>query len=337
VNKQERLRGNIGQPSVPIALNSDGAYSIGVTIGCRATEVLLIDFLGAVRERFELSYTFPSPSKVFGEISKRLKAIELLLGKKNSQRISGIGIAAPLGLDGWQQILGVSSKQLTPRATIDIRETIQALTDLPVEFVKDTSAGCLAELVAGRGKTVESFLYLFVDTFIGGGLVLDSRLWVGLNGNAGAVGSMPLRTPDSNEMPPQLLSEASLLNLEALYQLAGLDTEAVRDGRALQTPWQVHTNVWLHDAATAIAFAVQSAACLLDFEGVVIDGAFSRELLESLIVAVRDVLDSYSWEGVYRPGILAGVVGADARAIGGALLPLYAQFAPGQETFEKAG
>jgi predicted NBD/HSP70 family sugar kinase len=336
VIKQERLRGNIGQPSVPIALNPEGAFSIGVTIGRRATEVLLIDFIGAVRERFELTYAFPNPSKVFQEIATRFKAIERVLGKRNAGRISGVGIAAPLGLDGWQQLLGVSSKQLKPWSSIDIREAVQALTDLPVELVKDTSAACIAELVSGRGKTVENFLYLFVDTFIGGGLVLDSRLRIGTNGNAGAVGSMPMRTPDRNETPPQLLSEASLLNLESLYRLASLDIEAVRDVRALQRPWRVHTDVWLSDAATAIAFAVQSASCLLDFEDVIIDGAFSRELLDALIGAVRNGLDGYSWEGVYRPGILAGVVGVDARAIGGALLPLYAQFAPGQDAFIKA-
>ena len=34
---------------------------------------------------------------------------------------------------------------------------------------------------------MKSFLYIFVDTFIGGGLVLDSHLRGGINGNAGAV------------------------------------------------------------------------------------------------------------------------------------------------------
>ena len=52
-------------------------------------------------------------------------------------------------------------------------------TKLPVELVKDTAAACVAELVAGRGRSMRSFLYIFVDTFIGGGLVIDSHLHAG--------------------------------------------------------------------------------------------------------------------------------------------------------------
>jgi predicted NBD/HSP70 family sugar kinase len=341
VIKQERLRGNIGQPSIPIALNPDGAYSVGITIGRRATEVLLIDFVGTVRLRFELLYAFPNPEQVFAEIASKLKVIEVYLGKKAAKRLSGVGIAAPLGLDGWQQLLGVSQKHLKPWGAINIRERLQDLTDLPVEFAKDTAAACIAELVAGHGRRIENFLYLFVDTFIGGGLVLDSRLHAGLNGNAGAIGSMPLRTPrtlpDADKMPPQLLSEASLFNLEELFRLANLDVKAARDERALQKPWLVHTEVWLTDASYAIAFAVQSTACLLDVEDVVVDGVMSRDLVQALIAAIQASLDSYSWEGVHRPEILPGTVGADARAIGGALLPLYANFAPARSSFLKAG
>jgi predicted NBD/HSP70 family sugar kinase len=337
VIKQERLRGNIGQPSIPIALNPDGAFAVGITIGRRSTEVLLIDFVGAVRNRYELSYDFPSPSQVFKEIETRLGQISQTLGKRHLNRLCGLGIAAPLSLDGWQQLLGVSAKKIKPWASIDILQRVRSLTDLPAQLVKDTSAACIAELVSGHGREAENFLYVFVDTFIGGGLVLDSRLRIGLNGNAGAIGSMPLGPAkvDAQHAPAQLLSEASLFNLEELYRLAQLDTLASRDDRALQMPWKIHTNVWLSDAANSIAFAVQSAACLLDLEDVVLDGAVSRSLLDALIVEVRVAMDRYSWEGVHRPEVLPGKVGADARAIGGALVPLYAHFAPDHSSFLK--
>ena len=57
--------------------------------------------------------------------------------------------------------------------------------------------------------------------------------------------------------------------------------------------------------APAIAFAVNSAACLLDLDGVIIDGSFSRELLRATLARGRiDALDQYSWEGVARPAVL---------------------------------
>jgi predicted NBD/HSP70 family sugar kinase len=135
--------------------------------------------------------------------------------------------------------------------------------------------------------------------------------------------------------PAQLLSVASLLNLERAFDAAGLDIAAASDARALQPPWLIHTRQWLAQAAAAIALAANSAACLLDLDGVIIDGPFSRELLQALLDALPPAMDRYSWEGVTRPRVQGGTIGSDARAIGGALLPLYANFAPDRDLFLK--
>ena len=71
-------------------------------------------------------------------------------------------------------------------------------------------------------------------------------------------------------------------------------------------------------------------------EDIVIDGVFSRRLLARLISHVESALDLHCWEGVTRPQIHPGSIGADARALGGAMLPLYADYAPDPEVFLKA-
>ncbi|MDE2299058.1 MAG: ROK family protein, partial [Burkholderiales bacterium] len=135
--------------------------------------------------------------------------------------------------------------------------------------------------------------------------------------------------------PHQLLSEASLINLEARYTAAGIDPGAAADARALSPPCSTHTDAWLREAGPAVAFAINSAACLLDLDGVIIDGSCSRELLAAVLGSVHRALDRYDWEGVARPVVLEGTIGPDARAIGGALLPLYANFAPDRDLFLK--
>jgi predicted NBD/HSP70 family sugar kinase len=338
VRKLAPVRGKVGQPSVPMALNPDGAFSIGIKIGRRSMDMLLVDFSGQVRERLSLAYRFPDPDTLFGEIDARLKQLRKALAPALRERLHGVGIAAPLSLGGWQELLGIAPEQALKWSAIDIRERVMAMTDLPVEFVKDTAAACVAELVAGRGRNIRSFLYVFVDTFVGGGLVLDSHLRGGLHGNAGAVGSIPLGLgAAASAAPAQLLSVASLYRLEALYQVQGLEPRAANDARALETPWRATTEVWLAEAAPAIALAVNSAACLLDLEGVIIDGSFDPALLARLLADVERALGCYSWEGVVRPQVLAGTIGSDARAIGGALLPLYANFAPDRDLFLKIG
>ncbi|CAN7705223.1 ROK family transcriptional regulator [Pseudoduganella sp. LjRoot289] len=332
-------RGKVGQPSVPITLNPDGACFIGIKIGRRSVDLLLVDFCGAVRERRSVAYRYPDPDLLFGQIGAQLQSLRDRLRPRQAARLSGIGIAAPLGLGGWQAVLGGAAPQAGRWDHIDIRAEVQALSEVPVVFAKDTMAACVAELVAGHGRSVRSFLYIFVGTFIGGALVLNSCVHAGLKGNAGALGSLPLalaRGGDgSDAVPGQLLSAASLFTLERLYAGAGLDDGAAYDERALQEPWLAHTQAWLDGAARAIALALCNANCLLDLDQAVLDSSGHPALLERLLERTALALAQYSWEGVRRPALLGGVIGADARAVGAALLPLHANFAPDRELFLK--
>ena len=341
LQKGELRRGKVGQPSVPLSLNPDGALAIGIKIGRRSLDVLLVDFTGAVRQRWSLDYRFPEPGQLLAEINARLAELRASLAPELYARLQGIGIAAPLSLGGWQTLLDMPADVATRWATLDLRAEVAAASELPVQLLKDTAAACVAELVAGRGRSIKSFLYVFVDTFIGGGLVLDSHLRAGLHGNAGAIGSLPLALSTGHAaggdlpVPPQLLSVASLLNLEQRYRHADLDITAVADDRSLSAPWLANTEAWLADAAPAVALAINSAACLLDLESVILDGSFSRALQARMLAAIDPALDGYSWEGVTRPVLQGGTIGSDARALGGALLPLYANFAPDRDLFLK--
>ena len=332
-------RGKVGQPSVPLRLNPAGALAIGIKVGRRSLDVLLVDFAGAVRQRWTLDYAYPEPATLLAEIGARLAEIQHLLSPAEYARVQGVGMAAPFSLGGWQTLLDMPAAVAARWPGTNLRAEVAALTDLPVTLIKDTAAACVAELVAGRGRSVQSFLYIFVDTFIGGGLVLDSHLRAGLHGNAGAIGSLPLGLADrgagADGAPPQLLSVASLANLESLYRQQGLDAAAVADERALQAPWLPHTQAWIHDAAAAMALAVNGAACLLDLESVILDGSFCRALQAALVAALQQAMDRYSWEGVTRPALLPGTIGSDARALGGALLPLHANFSPDRDLFLK--
>ena len=339
VLKLDALRGKVGQPSQPIALQPDGAFSIGIQIGRRRLKVMLMDFAGQPRHLSTLAYATPDVEQVFAEIAVQLRAIDALLGPEKARRLSGVGVSAPLVLGGWQQLLGMPAGDAAAWGRVRIDERLKALTPLPLEFAKDTAAASVAELVAGRGRNVRSYVYVFIDTLTGGGLVLDSQPHAGRFGNAGALGSLPLglagRGMDAEAPPAQLLDVASLITLENAYARAGLDATACTDGRALQAPWLVLTDAWIARAADAIAYAVLGAACLLDMQAVIIDGAIARDFLARLLAAVESAMARYAWQGVMRPDMLAGAIGADAKVSGAAYLPLHAHFAPAPEVFLK--
>lgn len=336
LQRQDRLRGKIGQPSIPIGLNPDGAFSIGIKIGRRGLHVVALDFAGGIRHRELLAYEFPEPDQVFQTIRRSFEQIKKLLGKDLSQRIVGVGVAAPLHLDGWREILGGPEQEKRAQLweNIDIAQQIQAITQLPVEFAKDTTAACVAELVSGQGRSLPTFLYFYIGTFIGGGLVIDSHLYPGQSGNAGALGSFPLGLANGNS-PYQLLSKASSITLEKALQNAGFPVGAAHDERALESQAFKYTKAWLDEACPAIAMAIVSSTALLELDGVIIDGTLDKQLLMLIIDGVKQALTRYNLEGLHLPVIKSGTIGRDAKAMGGALLPLYAHFAPDRAIFLK--
>ncbi len=334
--RQERLRGKVGQPSIPIALNPDGAYTLGIKIGRRSLDVLALDFVGQVRHRESLSYDYPRPSVVFAAIEERLHKIRLAMGPAGAQRLVGVGVASPFMLDGWTDLLGIEiPADQESWAQVDIPQRIAQMTDLPIEYAKDTTAACVAELVAGQGRSLPTFLYLFIGTFIGGGLVIDSHLYPGHSGNAGAVGSYPLGVASGGQSPSQLLSQASSLTLERALEKRGYPYQAAHDARAMEPQvWDV-TQEWLKQVCPAIAMSVVGSTAILELNGVIIDGALDRGLLAHVVYGVNTAMDQYNWEGLHRPTVTSGTVGPDAHVMGGAILPLYAHFAPDRTIFLK--
>lgn len=336
IERLEARRGRIGQPSRPVALRADAAFSIGIKIDRRSLDVLLLDFTGQVRWQASTAYAAPEVEQVFAAIGAHLQRIDDFLGDR-AERLVGIGLAAPLMFGGWHALLGIERDVAEAWRGVDMRARLQAMTPLPVDFAKDTRAACVAELVAGRGRGLENYLYVYVDVLLGGGLVIDSQPHGGRHGNAGAIGSMPVALADAGAgRPPQLLDEASLVTLEHMLAAAGLAPIAFTDARVLEAPWAPVTRDWIARAADAIAFAAGGAACLLDLDGVVVDGAVSRALLDALLRAVDVAMDAYDWQGALRPQVLAGETGPDAKVRGAAWLPLHREFAPAHDLLLKA-
>jgi predicted NBD/HSP70 family sugar kinase len=80
---------------------------------------------------------------------------------------------------------------------------------------------------------------------------------------------------------------------------------------------------------------IASSAALLDLEAVVVDGSVSPLLLQALREHTQDAMKQYRFDGMVAPPVLAGKVGRHARALGGSLLPLHAQFFPDKDIFLK--
>lgn len=324
LERREKLRGKVGQPLVPMALAATGAYFIGLKLGRRSTDLMLIDFLGHGIAVERTTYPYPTPDAVMGFVTKALPRISAALPAAQRSRISGIGIAMPFQLWNWATYVGAPQAEMDAWRHRDIQAEVAALSDLPTWVQNDATSACGAELVFGQEDRPSDFLYVFIAHFIGGGLVLNGKLHTGPTGNAAAIGSMPVPGPDGQMR--QLITVGSLAGLEAKMVERGLDATHIWD-RADQ--WQVPDDLrqnWIRAAADGIAHATLCATATTELRAVMVDGWLPVDWRHDLVEAIRQSCARLDFAGLDVPQVIEGSVGHLARTLGAASIPLSQRF-----------
>jgi predicted NBD/HSP70 family sugar kinase len=335
VVKQTRQRGKIGQPSVPFALRPDGAFSIGLKIGRRSCELVLMDMVGAVRGALDETYPFPSPGFILDFVRKGCGTLTAMLPAKHRRRISGLGIATPFELWNWESEVGAPHDVMQAWRGVDIKAEVEGISRWPVYVCNDATGACAAELVFGNGAHYLDSLYLFIGWFIGGGVVLNGSLFPGRSGYAGAIGPLPIPVRGDAGSSEQLLHRASTYLLERRIKSAGGDPRPVWESPDDWSAIEPAVGDWIEEITDPLAAAVISAISVIDFEAVIIDGAFPPSVRARIVARVNERVELFDRQGLMPVAIVEGVVGNRARAIGGACLPLLASFARDREVLFK--
>jgi predicted NBD/HSP70 family sugar kinase len=330
--RQRPQRGRIGQPPIPLSLNPDGAYFIGLKVGRRSADLVLIDLAGRVRASQHRTYRYPEPKATLDFVRDGVEELQRDLKPAQRARISGLGIATPFELWNWEKEIGAPHDVLQIWRAFDLVGEVAKLSSWPVQLCNDATAACAAELSFGIGNRYRDFVYFFIGSFIGGGIVLNGMLYQGRTGNAGAFGSMPV----SGEGPlgvVQLIRSASLYRLEQLIGNQGRDPSMLwtmpQDWGEIGQP----LDVWIKDSGIHLAQAIVAAVSVVDFEAAIIDAACPPDVRKRLVEETRKQIAQLDQQGLSPFAIVEGTIGSDARAIGGASLPLLANFAVDREIF----
>jgi predicted NBD/HSP70 family sugar kinase len=314
----------VGKPSVPLSLNPDGVFSLGLKIGRRTADLVLLDITGKVRHADQISYRLPQPDQVFSFLERALRDIARLLTPEQVERIIGIGIATPYELWKWEDQLGARQDELTVWKDLSYADRIAQFSELPVFVENDATAACRAENVFGLGSELENFAYFFVAAFIGGGIVLNRTVLEGATGNAGALGSLPVMRPGGGI--GQLIDTASIHTLGARLASAGHDDSVLTRQPLDWRGFDGALNDWIAESAEGLAQAIVSVVSVIDTPDIVIDGAMPDDVRDRLVEATRRQLDRQDLRGINPPRVHTGTLGLNARAIGAAAVPVYARY-----------
>ena len=322
--KETPQRGKVGQPLVPFSLNPEGAFSIGLKVGRRSGDLILLDLTGKVRRKVHQPYHFPTPQKLVDFVDVGLQELLSDLTPTQRERICGLGIAAPFELWNWEEAVGAPHDVLEAWRDFDLTAELAKLYDFPVFPCNDATAACAAELLFSQTPHAPDFAYFYVGYFIGGGLVLNGSLVQGRNGNAAALGSIPV--PRATGGSEQLIQSASLYMLEAAIAAVGDDPSFMWKSDGDWSSIGKPMNDWLKRAANGIAHAIIAVVAITECSEVVIDGAMPPQVRTRLVNATAAVLARLNHSGISKFSLSEGDMGYDARARGAAALPLFANF-----------
>jgi predicted NBD/HSP70 family sugar kinase len=303
-----------------VQLVAEARYAVGVHLDPAVVTFVVLDMLGTVVARTQRPT--PAAADPDGTLVEMSESINTLISDSGVPRenILGLGIAVPGPVD-LDSGLVIAPPELAGWGRVPLRDYLVDATRLPVLMDKDVIAAAVAERWAGAAADTGNFVFFYLGTGSGMGVVVDDVVLRGFSGNAGEVGGLyaacttgalvneaielgVLGTEFKPASPRD--AEQSLLVLcrhaAAGDQIAGeiIDRWAVRVGRG-----------------------VSAAATLVDSEMIVFGGPIWPHLAERFMAIVPGIVDSSPFvQKVHPTAVTTTRLGIDVGAIGAACLVL---------------
>ena len=332
-----------GKPRTILRLNPSGMYAVGVHLDPAVATFVLLDLVGAVVQHSQIKTPADGDpdaviAAIAGEIEQLIQASGVEQGK-----IAGLGVAAPGPIDHDQGTV-VEPPLLTGWDRVPLRDALADATGMSVLMDKDVTSAAVAETWAGGPSGTGSFVFMYMGTGIGCGIVLNDEVVRGASGNAGEIGHI-IVDPDgppcdcglrgcvkSSCIPQVLVAEAQAAGvLDAAGPLSS--GPAVQDGFARLCEAADAGNsaaaAIIDKSAVLVARAAAVVANTLDVDRVVFGGPFWAPLSKRYLDQVPELIRKNSDAGnIHAIEVVGTGVGEDVGAVGAACLVLEHTLAP---------
>lgn len=210
--------------------------------------------------------------------AKVIKRIKDIIHTLMTDNVEGIGVGSPGPLSSKKGIV-YNPPNLPGWKDVPLRDIISREFGLPVILENDANCACFGEKWAGAGKKVKSLICLTLGTGIGGGIILDNKLWRGIDDTAGEIGHMII-DPDGpvcgcgNYGCLEAFSSATALVKKAIDELPHLNknTLTARDIYESAKKGDILARRLLEDAGRYLGIGIASLVNILNPEMVVLCG-----------------------------------------------------------------
>ena len=313
-----------GRPATLLSLEPSSGGFIGVDFGREIVRVAIANRAGellvdARSDRLEVAHQAERALAVAeAMVSRALNETEL-----QSDRVLGAGVAvsAPVRADSPEFASGVIFPSW---AEVNVAEFFGGRLGVPVHVGNDANLGALAEATFGVGRSHRDVFYVMLSEGIGGGVIIDGRIYLGHAGAAGELGHIVVN-PDGqicrcgNRGCLATVAGGAALTA-ALRQIHGPHM-TVDELITLSGTGDPGATRLLTDAGEAVGRVLASICGVLDPELVIIGGELApagRPLLDSITNSLERWISPASGHYPVALGELGGkaeVLGAIALAM----------------------
>lgn len=159
-------------------------YVIGVDLGGTSIKVGVVSKEGKlIKKGFVDTLADQGPKVVVNQIKK---GIELVLGDFRND-VGGIGIGAP-GVVSMEKGTVENPPNLPGWKKVFLSKIIEDEFNLKTVIENDANAAAVGEMIFGAGKNFTDFIMVTLGTGVGGGIIINRKLYHGMQGAAGELG-----------------------------------------------------------------------------------------------------------------------------------------------------
>jgi predicted NBD/HSP70 family sugar kinase/biotin operon repressor len=314
-----------GRPATLLTLDPSSGGFVGIDFGRESVRVAVANRAGDVladarSERLEVALEAATAlaiaeELVRGAITDAGLAADHLLG-------AGVAVSAPVRFDSPRFV----SEVIFPAwSGIDVEAALGPALGVPVYLENDANLGALAESNFGAARTVRTVLYVMLSEGIGGGVIVDGRIYKGHTGTAGELGHIVVN-PDgqicrcgNRGCLTTVAGGAALTGALRQTHGAAITLDAVI---GLVKGGDPGATRLVSDAGQAVGRLLAGMCSLLD-PGLVVVGGELAPAGEPLLASIRDSLGRWTSPASGRKyRVVAGELGARAEVLGAVALAM---------------
>lgn len=289
---------------------SGAPYIVGVDIGGTKVACVLADEQGNIlARRWQPTRAQEGWQAV---VQQLFEMAEQVMDEVPRHRIRGIGISCGGPLDSRKGIV-FSPPNLPGWDAVPIKRIFEERFGLPARLENDANATALAEHRFGAGRGTRNMVFMTWGTGIGGGLILDGRLYRGTNDLAGEIGhtTILLGGPlcgcgkhgclEALASGPAIARRARELAQNApesaVWQMAAPDTVTAQHIVDAAVAGDTFARFVLAEAGTYMGIGIANVAQVLNPERVVL-GTIAVKAGELVLEPLRHALKVHAWDWV---------------------------------------